>query len=129
MFCFSINSHHTHIQADEFTVDDRFLDLISKTQGRRLDDQRSTLPLSPDDIQPSTRQSQGSLSEEDDLFDALWRFQSSRIEDQRCDMPNGVPPPHVMPQTNWEETEAECLSSDELFEMIFRCQVRITALH
>lgn len=117
----------THTQADEFTVDDRFLDLISKTQGRRLDDQRTTLPL--DEIpreKSAVGHSQTSSSEEDDLFEALWRFQSStRIEDQRCQMPNGAAPPHVMPQSNWEETEAECLSSDELFEMIFRCQVRI----
>ena len=28
-----------------------------------------------------------------------------------------------MPATQWEEAEAECLSADELFEMIFACQV------
>lgn len=110
-------------------MDDGFLDMISKSQSRRLDDQRSTFPDSaantPEDARHLT---QGGRREEEDLFDTLWRLQGARIDDQRCDMPspaNGLSHHHGGDdQERWEEGEAECLSSDELFDMIFECQVR-----
>ena len=110
-------------------VDDGFLDMISKTQSRRLDDQRSTFPDSaantPEDARHITQG--GGCCDEDDLFDTLWRLQGARIDDQRCDMPspaNGLSHHGADDQERWEEGEAECLSSDELFDMIFECQVR-----
>ena len=112
---------------EELQVDDGFLDMISKSQSRRLDDQRTTFPDSaantPDDTHPLT---QGGCIEEDDLFDTLWRLQGARIDDQRCDMPSAaMRDDSVSDQDRWEEGEAECLSSDELFDMIFECQVRL----
>lgn len=99
--------------------------MISKSQSRRLDDQRTTFPDSaantPDDTHPLT---QGGCVEEDDLFDTLWRLQGARIDDQRCVMPSAAMcHDSVSDQDRWEEGEAECLSSDELFDMIFECQV------
>ena len=106
-------------------MDDGFLDMISKSQSRRLDDQRSTFPDSaantPEDTHHLTQ------GEDEDLFDTLWRLQGARIDDQRCDMPspaNGLSHHNGDDQERWEEGEAECLSSDELFDMIFECQVR-----
>ena len=102
--------------------------MISKSQSRRLDDQRSTFPDSAANTPEEARHlTQGGRCEEEDLFDTLWRLQGSRIDDQRCDMPspaNGLSHHHgVDDQERWEEGEAECLSSDELFDMIFECQV------
>ena len=94
-------------------MDDAFLDLLSKCQGHRLDDQRSDFP-SP--LQPGDRTSQVS-NDEDDLFETLLRLQGARIEEQRCSMP---------PLS--KQNEGESLSSDELFELIFASQVR-THIH
>lgn len=115
-------------QEEHLPVDDGFLDMISKSQSRRLDDQRSTFPDSAANTPEEARHlTQGGRCEEEDLFDTLWRLQGSRIDDQRCDMPspaNGLSHHHgVDDQERWEEGEAECLSSDELFDMIFECQV------
>lgn len=93
--------------------------MITRFQGHRLDDQRTSLPPAL-----AARESGGGVrKEEDDLLEVLWQVQGSRIEEQRCHM---TAAPHVMPATQWEEAEAECLSADELFEMIFTCQVLIT---
>lgn len=107
-------------------MDEGFLDMISKSQSRRLDDQRTTFPDSAANTPDDAHLPQGGCCEEDDLFDTLWRLQGSRIDDQRCDLPspaNGVSH-NSEDQERWEEGEAECLSSDELFDMIFECQVR-----
>lgn len=98
--------------------------MISKSQSRRLDDQRSTFPSAANTPEDTHHLTQG---EEEDLFDTLWRLQGARIDDQRCDMPspaNGLSHHNGDDQERWEEGEAECLSSDELFDMIFECQVR-----
>lgn len=79
-----------------------------------MDDQRTNLPPSLGDDKASAG------GEEDRLFDMLCRMQGSRIEEQRCDMASA---PHMMPASRGGESETE-LSSDELFDMIFRCQVR-----
>lgn len=117
-------------QEEHLPVDDGFLDMISKSQSRRLDDQRSAFPDSAANTPDETRHltQGGGCCEEEDLFDTLWRLQGARIDDQRCDMPspaNGLSHHHNGDdQERWEEGEAECLSSDELFDMIFECQVR-----
>lgn len=109
-------------QVDEGTMDESFLDLISKCQGHRLDDQRSEFP-SPL-LQSADRSSQAS-SEEDDLFETLWRLQGSRIEEQRCQLPPIAKAAAPTPGQRWQEPpEVEALSSDELFELIFASQVR-----
>jgi len=89
--------------------------MITRFQGHRLDDQRTSLP-------PALASSgSGVRNKEDDLLDVLWQVQGSRIEEQRCPMTSA---PHVMPAaSHWEESEAECLTADELFELIFSCQV------
>jgi hypothetical protein len=110
-------------QVDEGSVDDSFLDLLSKCQGHRLDDQRSEFP-SPV-LQPADRSSQAS-SDEDDLFETLLRLQGARIEDQRCPLP--PPPKTSSADRRWQEAEEvdPGMSSEELFELIFACQVRIS---
>ena len=103
-------------------MDDAFLELVSKCQGHRLDDQRSDFPSPP--LQPADRSSQAS-SEEDDLFETLWRQQGSRIEEQRCQLPPLGSNKQAAAAT--VEVEGEALSSDELFELIFASQVSVTA--
>ena len=102
-------------------MDDSFLDLLSKCQGSRLDDQRSDFP-SPSSV--SDRNSQVS-SDEDDLFETLMRLQGSRIDEQRCPLPPAVKanPPS---RHRWQE-EGEALSRDELFDLIFASQVSLNA--
>lgn len=104
-------------------MDDAFLDLISKCQGHRLDDQRSDFP-SP--LQPGDRSSQTSSGEEEDLFETLWRLQGSRIDEQRCQFPlvNKATPPSA----RQKPSDGEGVSNDELFELIFASQVRIQDL-
>lgn len=106
------------MQVEEGVMDDTFLDLISKCQSHRLDDQRSDLPSPPES---------SDRSEDDDLFETLWKLQSSRIDEQRCQMPiiGKTPSSH-----RWQEAAetqpqgGEALSRDELFELIFASQVR-----
>lgn len=108
------------------SMDDAFLDLISKCQGHRLDDQRSDLP-SP--LQSGDQSSQAS-SEEEELFETLWRMQGSRIEEQRCQLPPvaKATAPSSAGQRWQEPSEGEGVSkgvsNDELFELIFASQVR-----
>ena len=109
-------THTLHtLPQDVFPTDDGFFDMITRFQGHRLDDQRTSLP-------PALASSgSGVRNKEDDLLDVLWQVQGSRIEEQRCPMTSA---PHVMPAaSHWEESEAECLTADELFEFIFSCQV------
>lgn len=114
----SFSSIHSDLQrAGEFPMDDGFLELISKTQGRRMDDQRTDLPASLEEGVASSGE-----EAEEELFEALWRVQSSRIEDQRCNMASA---PHVMAASSSSrrlEGGGEGLGSDELFEMIFASQ-------
>ena len=94
--------------------------MITRFQGHRLDDQRTSLPPA------LVSNGSGVGKKEEDLLEVLWQVQGSRIEEQRCHM---MSTPHVMPAaSHWEETEAECLTADELFELIFTCQVHC-ALH
>ena len=105
-------------------MDDGFLELISKTQGRRMDDQRTDLPASLEEGVASSGE-----EAEEELFEALWRVQSSRIEDQRCNMASA---PHVMAASSSSrrlEGGGEGLGSDELFEMIFASQVSVLPLN
>ncbi len=111
-------------------MDDSFLDLLSKAQSQRLDDQRSdyqpptasSRPCVPSDA--SSRSSQIS-SEEEDLFDTLWKFQSGRIDEQRCEMPVLSKPDSSSGKSRpaWRDSE-DCTSSEELFDLIFASQVR-----
>lgn len=101
-------------------MDEDFLDLLSKCQGHRLDDQRSDFPS------PAADRSSQASSDEDDLFETLWRLQSSRIDEQRCQLPPISKAAAPTSGQRWQETpEVEALSSDELFELIFASQVRI----
>ncbi len=113
----SLLSPHTPVQEEDFVTDDGFFDMISKCQGKRMDDQRTSLPSSLADSK--LHSSYG--NEEDDLLEALYRMQSSRIEDQRCGMSSE--PPHIMPERAGGQGGAECVTSDDLFELIFSCQV------
>lgn len=120
------------MQVEEGGMDDCFLDLLSKAQSQRLDDQRSDFHPSsssshhqcgPSDA--SSRSSQVS-SEEDDLFDTLCRLQGCRIEDQRCEMPASGKP-SAAPQ-RWRDSEVDCVSSEELFDLIFASQVKLLSI-
>lgn len=99
-------------------MDDTFLDLISKCQGRRLDDQRSEFPSPTSSDRNSSASSQMS-GDEEDLFDTLWRLQGSRLEEQRCQLPP------LESNSAWQEPEGDSMSTDELFELIFASQVSI----
>ena len=109
-------SIHSGLDCDDvFPTDDGFFDMITRFQGYRLDDQRTALPPAL-----ASNSSGVGKKKEEDLLEVLWQVQGSRIEEQRCHMMSA---PHVMPAaSHWEETEAECLTADELFELIFTCQ-------
>ena len=85
-----------------------------------MDDQRAAVPPTL----KGTKLNSHFSNDEDDLLEMLWRIQSSRIEEQRSTMP-GESTPHIMPASRGAEGEGECLSSEDLFELIFRCQVSI----
>jgi len=104
-------------------VDESFLDLLSKCQSHRLDDQRTDFP-SP--MMSSDRSSQAS-SDDDDLFETLWRLQGSRIDEQRCPLPPASKVSSPSNRHRWQEpAEGDApLSSDELFELIFASQVSV----
>ena len=106
-------------------MDESFIDLVSKAQSQRLDDQRTEFRPSshaPSEATPSFSQV---YSEEDELLDTMWRLQGCRLEEQRCEMPAAIKVV-VAPATekNWQDGEAECVSSEELFDLIFASQVR-----
>ncbi len=103
-------------------MDETFLDLISKCQSHRLDDQRSDLP-SPSFSDRNSSSSSQLSGDEEDLFDTLWRLQGSRIDEQRCQMPPQAEASGTTRQ-GWQEAEGDSLSTDELFELIFASQVR-----
>ena len=109
-------------------MDDSFLELVSKCQGHRLDDQRSDFPspLSLTSPDSNSQRSSRTSSDEDDLFEALWRSQGSRIEEQRCQLPplSSVTGPGSARHSHRWEPEGEAMSSDDLFELIFASQVR-----
>lgn len=111
-------------------MDESFLDLISKCQSHRLDDQRSEFP-SPSSSDRNSSSSSQLSGDDEDLFDTLWRLQSSRIEEQRCPMPAMAAEESSSSSSNsssnsrqqqWQENDAD-LSTDELFELIFASQV------
>lgn len=104
-------------------MDESFLDLVSKCQSRRLDDQRSDLPKPLPPIDRTSGISQAS-KEEDDLFETVLRLQGSRIDEQRC----ALPPASNLTTPSQHRWEEECVSKDELFELIFASQVRLEAL-
>lgn len=108
-------------------MDDSFLELVSKCQGHRLDDQRSDFsPLSLTSPGNNSQRSSQASSEDEDLFEALWRSQSSRIDEQRCQLPPlaSVTAPGTARHSHRWEPEGEAMSSDDLFELIFASQVR-----
>ena len=87
-----------------------------------MDDQRTTLPHTLSISSKATEASPS--SEEDDFVDILCRTQSARIEDQRCAFT-----PHLVPADQEEdeeegEEEDEHVDPEELFDLIFHCQVR-----
>lgn len=100
-------------------MDDSFLDLLSKCQGSRLDDQRSDFPS------PSSDRSSQISNDEDDLFETLQRLQGSRIEEQRCSLPPMIKSSAPSSRSRWQDggVEGEALSKDELFDLIFASQV------
>jgi len=115
-------------------VDDSFLDLLSKAQSQRLDDQRSdyqplvTNTVSSRQYIPSDASSRSSQisSEEDDLFETLWKLQGCRIEEQRCEMPvmgSKAEPSTVSRPSRWRDSE-DCMSTEDLFDLICASQVR-----
>lgn len=109
-------------------MDDSFLDLLSKAQSERLDDQRTDFHPSSHPCGPSEASSHSSQvsSEEEELLDTLWRLQGCRIEEQRCEMPSNIKLVTVpAAQQRWQDGEAECVSSDELFDLIFASQVKL----
>ena len=73
------------LRKGETGIEDSFFDILTKVQGQRMDDQRTSLPPLDEKARSS------SLAEDDDLFDVLCRIQGARLNDQRA-----VLPPHSM---------------------------------
>lgn len=102
--------------------------MLSKSQSQRMDDQRTTLPHTLSISSKASEAAPSSSSEEEDFVDILCRMQGARIEDQRCAFV-----PHLMPadqeedeeeEDEEEEEEDEHVDPEELFDLIFHCQVR-----
>ena len=118
------------LQVEESGMDDSFLDLLSKAQSERLDDQRTDFHPSSHQCGPTESSFHSKVSSNDDeLLDTLWRLQGCRIEDQRCEMPDGIKMMSApAAQQRWHDGEGECVSSEELFDLIFASQVKLVGV-
>jgi len=117
--------------------DDGFFDLLSRTQGRRIDDQRCSFRItksksaSADSDAPPARVltmpevpvRKGSNSPGDEFLDMIAGLQSSRMNDQRASLPQfpglnsraGIRP-------YLEKKKDEAVPDDKFFDMLMRCQ-------
>ncbi|CAH1785854.1 unnamed protein product [Owenia fusiformis] len=109
----------------EMTDDDNFFDLLSKFQGRRMDEQRCAfdgpIPGDEDGFPPDP--SNKALSQGDhDFLDMVAGIQGSRMNEQRTTLEN-LPGLHnskdVIGQLLTNKGEAP---DDAFFEMLMRCQ-------
>ena len=109
------------LQSDSGPLPDDFFDLLSRVQGERMEDQRSSFPHG------GAGGGEGEDDEEETFLDAVWRVQGSRLEEQRSPMGAGVStPPHVMVKgEDGEEEEEQGVSDDDLIELIQKSQVNI----
>ncbi|CAE1167552.1 GPSM2 [Acanthosepion pharaonis] len=116
--------------------DDGFFDLLSRTQGRRIDDQRCSFRITKSKsastesdtpcrvpTMPEVSVRKGSTSPGDEFLDMIAGLQSSRMNDQRASLPQfpglnsraGIRP-------YLEKKKDEEVPDDKFFDMLMRCQ-------
>lgn len=103
--------------------EDDFLELLSRTQSKRMDDQRCTLSNKADkERKPLTQQNVNAAGKE--LFEMIADFQSERMDEQRCVLPGwkrSDKNPELMPISS-EAAKAANEPDEPFFDMLIRCQ-------
>ncbi|KAL3870314.1 hypothetical protein ACJMK2_038390 [Sinanodonta woodiana] len=104
--------------------DDNFLELLSKFQSRRLDDQRCSFsePSKKPDITQEKKLKISSPGAEE-FLDMVAGIQGSRMNDQRANLPQfpGLNSQAVINQY-LKQRKDEDIPDDSFFEMLMRCQ-------
>lgn len=124
----------TSKSTSSFDLDDSFLDLLSKFQSRRIDDQRccsSVLELGS--RTSSTLETESEADKEndgfqanspnaDEFFDMVAGIQGSRMDDQRADIFPGLHNDQFLARLISRHHDDDSLLDDQFFEMLIRCQ-------
>lgn len=108
-----------------------FFDLLSKSQSKRMDDQRCTLKVGSSDRKPLVQQNANpavSKDKKQELIEMVAELQSERMDEQRALLPGLKDPNTILPQspapntaTNNNNTHAN-EGSEDFFDMLVRCQ-------
>lgn len=96
--------------------EDDFFDMLSKFQGRRLDDQRTSVRVL------STRVAGADQKRKEDLMDMVAGIQGSRINNQRADFPAAAALPAEALGHMLNGDGAAGIPDDRFFEMLMRTQ-------
>lgn len=106
-----------------------FFDMLTRSQSKRMDDQRCTLKStgSEKERKPLTQQNNNlHLKDQKRLLEMIADFQSERMDEQRCELLPGfkrsdkspAPPSIVDTTTNTNKPEPD----EPFFDMLMRCQ-------
>ncbi|KAL4219602.1 G-protein-signaling modulator 2 [Mactra antiquata] len=113
--------------------DDGFFDLLSKFQGRRIDEQRCSLKISTEKNgvvtktenkeNQETKSKMVSTPDSDNFLDMIAGIQGSRMNDQRASLPQfpGLNSQTVINQYLRQRNVGD-VPDDNFFEMLMRCQ-------
>lgn len=101
--------------------EDDFFDLLTRTQSKRMDDQRCTLANKAEkERKPLTQQNVNAGKE---LFEMIADFQSERMDEQRCVLPGwkrSDKNQEIVPGSDASKTTTT--PDEPFFDMLIRCQ-------
>jgi G-protein signaling modulator 2 len=110
-----------------------FFDLLTRSQSKRMDDQRCTLKSvgSEKDRKPLVQQNNNmNMKDQKRLLEMIADFQCERMDEQRCELlpgwkrsdKNPVPPPSIAEPTEGGEITSKPQPDEPFFDMLMRCQ-------
>lgn len=105
--------------------DEDFFEMLTRSQSKRMDDQRCTLKASGSekDRKPLTQQNNILAGKDKSLLDSIADFQSERMNEQRCELLPGWKRSDKNPVPPIAETGGNKPEPDEpFFDMLMRCQ-------